>query len=123
MTIFAQAKDPVPLQIVRGKDFEKKFALVDSAGVAVNLTGYTALCHIRATKCNDTVLIELSTTNGRIALGGVAGTITLLIENAATSTLTEDHAVYSVELTDASSKISPSVAWGSVEITKDNTRP
>lgn len=54
-----------------------------SAGVLVNLTGYTAKMQVRRGS-GQTVVSELSTTNGRISLGGSAGTITLTI--AATDT-------------------------------------
>jgi hypothetical protein len=45
--------------------------------VAINLTGYTARMQVRSTLESAEALIELTTANGRIALGGSAGTITL----------------------------------------------
>lgn len=46
---------------------------------------------------DTTVMLELTTENGRITLGGAAGTIELLITAADTSTLTTS-GVYDLEL-------------------------
>jgi hypothetical protein len=49
----------------------------ESTGLPIDLTGYTSKLQIRARPGNDVLLQELSTTNGRIVLGGTAGTITV----------------------------------------------
>jgi hypothetical protein len=67
-------------------------------GALVNLTGYTARMQIRATAEAATSLIELTTANNRIALGGAAGTITLTISATDTAALTAGRAVYDLEL-------------------------
>jgi hypothetical protein len=64
-------------------------------GVAVNLTGYTARMQLREA---GTLVIELTTANGRIALGGAAGTITLTITAADTTALNFKTALYDLEL-------------------------
>jgi hypothetical protein len=58
--------------------------------VPVDLTGATAIMKVKTSKCDDTCaeeIISLTTENGRITLGGVLGTITLLITAADTLTL------------------------------------
>ena len=72
------------------------------AGVAVNLTGYTARMQVRSTLESATTVVELTTANGRIALGGAAGTITLTIAAADTAALTAGRGVYDLELVSGS---------------------
>jgi len=72
------------------------------AGVAVNLTGYTARMQVRATLESASTLVELTTANSRIALGGAAGTITLTIAAADTAALTSGRGVYDLELVSGS---------------------
>jgi hypothetical protein len=65
----------------------------------VNLTGYTARMQVRSTMESATVLIELTTgADGRIVLGGSAGTITMTIAATDTAALTAGRAVYDLEL-------------------------
>jgi hypothetical protein len=72
------------------------------AGVAVNLTGYTARMQVRSTLESATTVVELTTANGRIALGGTAGTITLTIASTDTAALTSGRGVYDLELVSGS---------------------
>ncbi len=62
----------------QGATYAQIFTCEDSAGAAVNLTGWTARMHVRETYASDTKLIELTTENGGITLGGAAGTISVL---------------------------------------------
>jgi hypothetical protein len=64
----------------------------------IDLDGYTARMQVRATAESATVLIELTTGDGRIVLGGAAGTITLTIAAADTAALTAGRALYDLEL-------------------------
>ena len=72
------------------------------SGVAVNLTGYTARMQVRSTLESATTVVELTTANGRIALGGAAGTITLTISATDTASLTAGRGVYDLELVSGS---------------------
>lgn len=69
-----------------------------TAGVAVDLTSYTARMQIRATQSSETILIDLTTENGGIALGGAAGTISLVITNDVTEAIDWAKGVYDLEL-------------------------
>jgi hypothetical protein len=53
---------------------------------------------VRATLESASTLVELTTENSRIALGGTAGTITLTIAAADTAALTSGRGVYDLEL-------------------------
>ena len=59
--------------------FSETITLKDSDGVARDLTAHTALMHVRRYVEDDTPLFTLSTDDGSIVLGGVAGTIALAI--------------------------------------------
>lgn len=61
----------------QGATFTRTLTYLDNAGAPVNLTGYTAKMQVRPTIGSSTVLVELSTANGRITLGGALGTIAL----------------------------------------------
>ena len=72
------------------------------AGVAINLTGYTARLQVRSTLESASTVVELTTANGRIVLGGAAGTITLTISATDTAALTAGRGVYDLELVSGS---------------------
>ena len=72
------------------------------SGVAVNLTGYTARMQVRSTLESASTIVELTTANSRIALGGAAGTITLTISATDTAALTAGRGVYDLELVSGS---------------------
>lgn len=65
---------------IQGSTFNKRITWLQD-GIATNLTGYTAKMQVRAAP-DSPVIVELSTENGRITLGGVNGTIDLKIEDS-----------------------------------------
>lgn len=67
-------------------------------GDPVDLTGRTAKMQVRSSYRSDVVLLELSTENGGITLGGTAGTVDRLITAAQTSALPARGCVYDLEL-------------------------
>jgi hypothetical protein len=87
--------------IEQGATFSQLVTYKDN-GVAVNLTGYTARMQVRATLESASTLVELTTANSRIALGGTAGTITLTISATDTAGLTAGRGVYDLELVSGS---------------------
>lgn len=66
--------------------------------VPVNLTGYTARMQVRESHASPVVVLELTTENGRITLGGAAGTIDIDIEYTATTDIKPKKYVYDLEL-------------------------
>ena len=72
------------------------------AGVPSNLQGFTARMQVRSTLESATTVVELTTANGRISLGGSAGTITLTISATDTEALTSGRGVYDLELVSGS---------------------
>lgn len=61
----------------QGATFQRVLTWKDSNGAAVNLTGYSARMQVRRRPSDGEPLVSLTTQNGRITLGGAAGTITL----------------------------------------------
>ncbi|MDA0630796.1 MAG: hypothetical protein O2981_05395 [Proteobacteria bacterium] len=83
--------------IDQGATFSRTITVKNYDESLYNLTGHTARMQIRRQIEDTTVMLELTTENGRITLGGAAGTIELLITAADTSTLTTS-GVYDLEL-------------------------
>ena len=88
----------------QGATFERVITVRDSAGDLMNLTGYTARMQVRPEIESSTTLVELTTENGRITLGGVLGTITLSMTAATTAAIT-DEGVYDLEIISSSGAV------------------
>lgn len=90
----------VDIEHDQGATFIKRFRWETSASLSgyVDLTGYTARMQLRTAIDSPDVVIELTTENGRITLGGVNGTIDLLIDADDTSPLDAGTYRYDLEL-------------------------
>lgn len=64
----------------QGATFTRTITYNEPGGSPVDLTGFTAAMDLRASYNSEEAILTLTTENGRIALGGVAGTITLTID-------------------------------------------
>lgn len=73
-----------------------KWTLVIS-NISFSLADYTGKMQIRSIK-NNSVLIELSTSNNKIVIDDTAKTITLTITNAEIATITEKKGIYDLVL-------------------------
>lgn len=91
----------------------------DADGVAINLTGYTARMQIKRDVSTASIL-ELTTENSRITLGGSAGTIELNVTNAVTATLPAGNYKYDMELI-SSGGIVTRLLEGSIVISENIT--
>ncbi len=67
----------------------------------VDLTGCSARLQIRASVDSTVAAADLSTSNGKIILGGTAGTIRLVLSAAETSALGLEAGVYDLEIISA----------------------
>lgn len=88
----------------QGATFERVFTIKDGNGDPLNLTGYTARMQVRPEIDSDEVLVELTTQNGRIALGGAEGTIALSLDAATTAEIDKD-GVYDLEIISAGGEV------------------
>jgi hypothetical protein len=91
------------------------------SGSAVNLTDYTARMQARASVTSATVVLDLTTANGKITLGGTAGTITLTLSAAETAAVTQQSLAYDLELVSAGGVVTRLVE-GQIVLTPEVTR-
>jgi hypothetical protein len=113
------------IEIQQGATFELTLSYTagdtDDDQEPVDLTGCMARMHIRKTLASEDPEIELTTENGRIALGGVAGTVALTIEAEDTDALDFRTGVYDLELVFGSGRVLRLV-WGKVVFVRGVTR-
>jgi tRNA A37 threonylcarbamoyltransferase TsaD len=87
----------------------------------VNLAGYTAKMHIRSKPESKALILELSTSNGRIVLNEATGSIRLFISASDSALLSVcDKAVYDLELYDGA--VTTRILQGNVIISPEVTR-
>ena len=108
--------------IEQGADFKRVFTWKDSAGAAINITGYSAAMMIKKRKsdASGVAIFNKTNSNAEIALGGAAGTITIDIGGADTAGMDFDWGYYDIELTDGSSNITR-LLEGKVRLSKQVT--
>lgn len=82
----------------QGATLQRTILYTDSNDVATDLTGYTAAMQVRPTAASATVILELTTENTRITLGGAAGTLDLLVDAATMEAITPGKYFYDLEL-------------------------
>ena len=82
----------------QGATLVRTILYTDANNVVTNLTGYTAAMQVRATAASATVLLSATTANGRLTLGGAAGTIDVLIDAVTMSAIPPGRYVYDLEL-------------------------
>lgn len=109
------------LYIEQGATFVKQITWKDSSGTPVDLSGYTARMQFRSSVNSDTILFSATTTNGKITLGGAAGTIDIEIDATDTTAFAFVSAVYDLELESASGFVTR-LLEGGVEVSKEVTR-
>lgn len=116
------AAGKLKLAIEQGATFRKLLTWKTGATpVAVDLTGCTARMQIRSDIASATPLVTLTTENGGIALGGVAGTIEIIITAAATAAFTWTTGVYDLEVVLANGDVRRLV-YGAVSVSPEVTR-
>jgi hypothetical protein len=91
--------DTEELEIVQGSTFKHIVELRDANGALKDLTGYSAEMQIRPRADSPVLILEMSSTNGRLELGGEFGTITMKLNALETAVLSFDVAVFDLEIT------------------------
>lgn len=97
------------------------FVWKDSTGSPIDLLGYTARMQIRMNKSSSQVMLELTTENGGIVLGGLAGSVTLEFTEESTSKLTRG-GVYDLELVNSDGTTVIRLVEGTITLSKGVTR-
>jgi hypothetical protein len=90
------------LQIIKGSTFLFNFTYKSgpdaNTQTPVDLTGYTARMQIRKKTNSTDKIVDLTTENGGIVLGGVDGTVAVTIAASVTAAIVERSGVYDLEL-------------------------
>ncbi len=84
----------------QGATFNETFTY-KLGGSPVNLTSYTARMQVRKTPSSDIKILDLTTENGAITLGGVAGTITVNVTATAMAAVQANKYRYDLEVVSA----------------------
>src|SRR3990172_3895211 len=117
------AVSKLKLRIEQGATFRKHLTWkTGDPALPVDLTGCSARMQVRGELTDVLPLIELTTENGGITLGGVAGTIELYISAVGTAALTWESGVYDLEIIMSNGDIVRLVGGGVVvspEVTRD----
>lgn len=94
-----QAPGRYDMTIFQGASFDTTLTWkTGTPATAVNLTGYTARLQVRTSVDSASTVLELTTSNGGITLGGAAGTVALAATATATTALSAGYYVYDLEL-------------------------
>jgi hypothetical protein len=105
----------------QGATFSRQLTWNDSAGSAVNLTGYTGRMQLRSyVEASGAAVFDFTTENGRITLGGTAGTI--ILSAAATALGAVEAATYVYDLELVSGSVVTRLVQGTFELRAEVTR-
>lgn len=107
--------------IEQGATFRLNLVYKDSLGVPIDIAGYTARMQVRRDYSAPTPLIDLTTENGGIALGGAAGTVSVVATDEMTRALPVKPCVYDLELTAPSGDVTRLIA-GAASVTPEVTK-
>ena len=110
------------ITICRGSSFILYFKWLDTAGAAVDLTGYTASMDIRKTKDDSDYVLSSEDGDIILTLGDSAGTVLAEIIPAVTEAISLIRGVYDVEVTNTATGIKTRLIEGEVTLSLDVTR-
>jgi hypothetical protein len=113
------AKINLPLR--QGATFRKRLQWKSPAGAPIDLTGCTARLQVREEVESPTVLVDLTTENGGITLGGVDGTIDLFVSATATAAYAWESGVHDLEIEHPNGDVT-ALAYGGASLAKEVTR-
>jgi zona occludens toxin (predicted ATPase) len=107
--------------IEQGATLIKPIVWKDSTGTAVNLTGWTAKMQVRQSIASEDVLLEMSTSNGKITITPLTGSINLIFSAATTAAITWKRGKYDLELTAADGTVVRLIE-GQITVSQEITR-
>jgi hypothetical protein len=105
----------------QGSTFSLTFT-IRTDGVPWDLNNYTARMQVRSFVSAETVLVELSTANGRITYGPSSGTVNLLIDANTTAALPPGRHSYDLEFTEIPSGSVQKILSGKFVVRGEVTR-
>lgn len=86
----------------QGATFSRVFTWKDSDGTPVSLVGWTGRMQVRTRTPVTSIVLELTTSNGRMTLGGAAGTVTLTVAASDMANVSGGGYMYDLELVNGS---------------------
>lgn len=107
--------------IYQGATFRKRLTWKAPSGTPIDLTGCTARMQVRSEVESAVVLLNLTTENGGIALGGVSGEVDLYVSPADTSAINWDGGVFDLEIIHPGGEVTR-LAQGSISVSPEVTR-
>ena len=107
--------------IYQGATFRRPLRWLNPDKTPIDLTGCAARMQVREDIDAPTVLLELSTDNGRIALGGTAGTVELLVDAVTTAAIAWESGVWDLEIAHPGGDVTR-LAEGSISVRREVTR-
>ena len=110
-----------PITIEQGATFQLNLLWKDGLNAPINLTGYTARMQVRRKRADVSPLLNLTTENGGITLGGSAGTIAVVATATLTAALPAKSCLYDLELVSAAGVVTRLIE-GSADVTPEVTR-
>jgi hypothetical protein len=114
----------VNLKIDQGATFSKLVTWKTGPAllaVPVDITGCTARMHARGKIADAATLLDLTTANGGIVLGGAAGTVEIKLTDEQTAAITWAAAVYDLEIEFADGTVRR-LLQGSISVSPEVTR-
>ena len=108
------------IKIEQGATFELTATYTDSAGAAIDITGYSARMQVRRTKNSSTTLLDLTSVSG-ITITGASGLLEIVASATLTAAITGTVGVYDLEIESAGGVVTR-LLEGAVEISKEVTR-
>lgn len=112
----------VDLVIEKGATYRKLFQLKDKSKVPIDLTGYIGRMHIRTSAASSTILLELTTENGRMTITPLEGKVELYISKTDTTAITtKGNAVYDLELESSGGEVLKMIR-GTISFIEEITR-
>ncbi len=109
------------LQIYQGATFRKRLRWLNPDQTPIDLTGCTARMQVREEVESTAVLLELTTENGSIVLGGTVGTVELLVDADTTAAITWDGGAWDLEIVHPGGEVTR-LAQGSLCVSPEVTR-
>ena len=107
--------------IDQGSTYTLALSYKDSAGTAINLTGYTAAMQLRKTVGSVTANLSLSSPSSGIVITGATGLINITITATQSRDLVPDIYVYDLEITSGAGVVTRLIE-GSAIVSAEVTR-
>ena len=107
--------------IDQGANWFVTFVYKNSAGTAINLTGYSAALQIRDTYADSTTDLSLTSPSGGITITAATGTIAVTATAVQTAAIAAGSYVYDLEIT-SSGGIVTRLVQGKISVSPQVTR-